>query len=134
MKQVITSGKVDTIPIAEIRPSNDNPRGTVNLDSSFQRLAASVSESGILVPLVVRELKTPDGPIKFELVDGERRFRAAQAVRRLTAPVHIVKSDVDDQDLRRFMFQLHMTREQWEPLAQVKSLSEMYPQTDAGIP
>lgn len=134
MKPVITSSTIATIDISSIRPSHDNPRGAVQFDSSFQRLAASIKEVGILVPLVVRELPKPEGQIKYELVDGERRFRAASAVRRDKAPAHIVKPDVDDRDLRQFMFHLHMTREQWEPLAQVKSLSEMYTQTDAGIP
>jgi ParB/RepB/Spo0J family partition protein len=134
MKQIITSQDVATIPISAVRPSQENPRGIVQQDASFQRLAASIAEVGILVPLVVRELKTTANGIKYELVDGERRFRAAKAVRRELAPAHIVKPDVDDQDLRQFMFHLHMTREQWSPLAQVKSLSEMYPQTDNGIP
>lgn len=133
MKQILTINDITRVPLAEIRASADNPRGAVKQDASFERLVSSIKEVGILVPLVVQLLKQPTGNIKYELVDGERRYLAAQRLRRNDAPAHIVESDVGEEDLRRFMFHLHMTREQWEPLAQVKSLSEMYPDAAKGI-
>jgi hypothetical protein len=84
---------------------------------------------GILVPLVVRELA--DG--KYELIDGERRYLAAKQLRLGKVPAHVVSKVDTSESLRKFMFHLHMTREQWGPLAQCKSLAEMYPELENGI-
>jgi len=117
---------VKLIPLDLIEPNPGNPRGVVETDASFERLVSSINEVGILVPLVVRQL----GPSQFQLVDGERRYLAAKKLRIPRVPTHVLLHGVDTQDLRRYMFHLHMTREQWEPLAQCKSLAEMYPEVD----
>jgi ParB/RepB/Spo0J family partition protein len=131
-----TSGESTSVPLREIRPSPDNPRGKVKLGQSFTRLVDSIKNvGGILVPLVVKKLPNPENGTKYELIDGERRYRAAVSLRLAAVPAHIVESNVPEADLRRFMFHLHMTREQWEALAQVKSLAEMYQQQlSSGIP
>ena len=126
--QEFTSG-VQKIPLDAIQPSPDNPRGQVSIDASFERLVSSIDEVGILVPLVVREL--PEG--RYELVDGERRFLAAKQLRFTEVPAHVLRKLDIAENLRKFMFHLHMTREQWGPLAQCKSLAEMYPALEYGI-
>jgi ParB/RepB/Spo0J family partition protein len=131
----LTTGPTIAVPLAEIRPSPDNPRGKVKLGQSFTRLVDSIKNvGGILVPLVIQKLAHAENGIKYELIDGERRYRAAVSLRLLTVPAHIVEANVTEADLRRFMFHLHMTREQWEAIAQVKSLAEMYKELDPGIP
>jgi hypothetical protein len=123
------------VPLREIRASAHNPRGPVKLGQSFNRLVDSIRSIGdILVPIVVQKLQAPEGDIKYELIDGERRYRAALALRKADAPAHVVESNVPEADLRKFMFHLHMTREQWGALAQVESLAEMYNGVDLGIP
>jgi hypothetical protein len=122
------AGRVTHIRLSDIEASPDNPRGTVQTDASFERLVSSIDEVGILVPLVVRRM--PSG--KYQLVDGERRFLAAHRLRRPEVPAHVIK-DTHPESLRKYMFHLHMTREQWTPLAQCKALAEMYPQLEAGI-
>jgi hypothetical protein len=132
---ILTSNSVRRVSLKEIRASNHNPRGPVKLGQSFNRLVESIKGIGdILVPLVVKKLEKPDGEIKYELIDGERRYRAALALRKTDAPAHIVEANVPEADLRKFMFHLHMTREQWGALAQVESLAEMYKEVDLGIP
>jgi len=123
------TGRRKPIPVADIEVNPENPRGDVPFDSSFERLVSSISEVGILVPLIVRE--KPPG--KFQLVDGERRFRAAQRLNLHKVPAHVLKHDSHLESLRKYMFHLHMTREQWTPLAQCKSLAEMYPELEAGL-
>lgn len=113
-----------------IQASPENPRGTVEEDASFERLVSSIAEVGVLVPIVVREMASG----RFQLVDGERRFLAAQRLRLPKMPAHVLKGNVNKQNLRKYMFHLHMTREQWEPLAQCKSLAEMYPEIQDGLP
>lgn len=61
------------IPVARIRPNPDQPRRRFD-ESELASLAASIREHGVLQPVVVRQAGED-----FELLVGERRFRAAQA-------------------------------------------------------
>jgi ParB-like nuclease domain len=120
---------VSQIRLDLIEASPENPRGSVEDDASFERLVSSIAEVGILVPIVVREM----APGRFQLVDGERRFLAAKKLRLPKVPAHVLSNRLKKQELRKYMFHLHMTREQWEPLAQCKSLAEMYPEVRDGL-
>jgi hypothetical protein len=124
---------VTQIPTDEIQPSAHNPRGEVEKDDSFERLVASIDRVGILVPLVVSELPKARGVIKYELVDGERRFRAARELGRKTVPAHVLRGHTVTRDLRMLMFHLHMTREQWGAMAQCRSLVEAFPELHDGL-
>jgi ParB-like nuclease domain len=129
------TSQVKTIPIEEISVNPDNPRGEFNTtkDPSFERLASSVKQMGVLVPIVVRSLGRTDGQTKYQLVDGERRYWAARSVGRTSVPAHVLSTDVSPVAIRKVMFHLHMTREQWGPWAQCMALSEIYPELDRGI-
>lgn len=121
---------VKSISVDSISPSPDNPRGVVQEDASFERLVSSISEvRAVLVPIVVRETNAG----QYELVDGERRYRAAKRLRLKQIPAHVLDKNFDTDTIRKYMFHLHMTREQWGALAQCKSLAEMYPPIDQGI-
>ena len=75
-------------PIEEIRPNRSQPRKTFS-DEKLEELAASIREKGIIQPLVVRR-KTDH----YELIAGERRWRAAQKAGLREVPVVI--QDVSD--------------------------------------
>ncbi|WP_339096164.1 ParB/RepB/Spo0J family partition protein [Deinococcus sp. VB142] len=60
------------LPISEIRPGEAQPRSYFD-EVALERLAADIGERGILQPVLVRPVGTA-----YELVDGERRWRAAQ--------------------------------------------------------
>jgi ParB family transcriptional regulator, chromosome partitioning protein len=60
------------VPVEEIRPNPYQPRQSMD-DTGLHELSESIREHGVLQPIVVR--RAPDG---YELVAGERRFRAAQ--------------------------------------------------------
>ena len=75
-------------PIEEIRPNRSQPRKTFS-NEKLEELAASIREKGIIQPLVVRR-KTDH----FELIAGERRWRAAQKAGLREVPVVI--QDVSD--------------------------------------
>lgn len=75
-------------PIEEIRPNRSQPRKTFS-DEKLAELAASIREKGIIQPLVVR--KKAD---HYELIAGERRWRAAQKAGLREVPVVI--QDVSD--------------------------------------
>ncbi len=61
------------VPVEQIRPNPDQPRRTFH-PSEMEELAASIREKGIIQPLILRET----GADAFEIVAGERRWRAAQ--------------------------------------------------------
>ena len=133
MKRPRFISRVKLIPLDQIKPSDDNPRGSIIRNESFERLAASVKRVGILVPLVVTELRKPIDGAHYELVDGERRYLAARELRMRRVPVHIVDTRDASAEARRLMFHLHMTREQWEPIAQCRSLIAAYPELESGL-
>jgi ParB family chromosome partitioning protein len=66
---------VKPIPLAQISPNPDQPRKTFN-ENELQELSKSIKEQGVLVPIILREAKNK--PYLYEIVAGERRYRAAQ--------------------------------------------------------
>jgi ParB family chromosome partitioning protein len=64
---------VGTLPVAAIRPGKYQPRTRMN-EQALNELAASIKEQGLMQPLLVR----PVGRDQYELIAGERRWRAAQ--------------------------------------------------------
>lgn len=85
--------RADTmVPIEQIRPNPNQPRRSFDPDD-LADLAASVREKGILQPLIVR----PTGAGGYEIVAGERRWRAAQKAQLHEIPVLI--RDLDDTEV-----------------------------------
>lgn len=88
-----TANPLRRIPVDSIRPNQFQPRKTFN-DDSLKTLAASVAELGVLQPLIVRPV---DGePDKYELIAGERRWRAASIAGLELVPV-LLQDDVNDR-------------------------------------
>jgi ParB family chromosome partitioning protein len=91
------------LPIGSIRPNPRQPR-TVFDEDDMAELVHSIQEIGILQPIVVRPVSAgQDGDVaegvRYELIMGERRWRASQAAGKDTIPA-IVK-ETDDDDLLR---------------------------------
>ena len=83
--------RVTKIAVAQIKPSPFQPR-RVFAPEALDELATSIQHHGVLQPVVVRAL--PQGG--FELIAGERRWRAAQQAGLQTIPV--VQRDVSDRN------------------------------------
>lgn len=80
------------LPIEFLERNADQPR--VHFDeAALQELASSIKEKGLLQPILVREL----GPEKFQIVAGERRWRASQKAGIHEVPV--VVKELDDKDV-----------------------------------
>ena len=77
-------------PIDKIIPNHNQPRQEFDVEE-MENLTRSIRRSGILQPLTVRELE--EG--QYELIAGERRFRAAQAAGLKSVPVYILSVDAD---------------------------------------
>lgn len=134
MKTNQLTSRVTKIKIKSIRVNPENPRGSFRpgKDLSFDRLVSSVAEWDVLVPIVVRKLARHSGEIEYELLDGERRFRAAKKTGRKEIPAHVLDAGSRQSELRKIMFHLHMTREQWGPWAQCLAIAKSYPEIDRG--
>jgi ParB family chromosome partitioning protein len=90
---IITQGPLRQVPVTSISPNQFQPRKAFN-DESLQSLASSVRELGVLQPIIVRPLEGSPG--RFELIAGERRWRAASIAGLDTVPV-LVQDSVNDR-------------------------------------
>lgn len=120
------SNKLETIPVTDIAPSALNPRKFF-AETDLDELAASLRQDGVLQPLVVRPwVDTPDGDgraigadreaaARFELIAGERRWRAAQRAGLETVPA-IVRTDLDDVAVLRLMLVENVQRADLRPI------------------
>ena len=72
------AGDFHMIPLAHITPSTTNPRRSFDAES-IRSLAESIRQHGVLQPILVRpsEVQSESGA-RFEIVAGERRYRAAK--------------------------------------------------------
>lgn len=82
------------IPIESLRPNPDQPRRTFR-EEDLSDLAASIAQKGVLQPLIVRPC--PDAPDEFQIVAGERRWRAAQMAGLHELPV--IQRNLDDTEV-----------------------------------
>jgi len=90
---VVTQGPLRHVPVSSISPNQFQPRKAFN-DESLQSLASSVRELGVLQPIIVRPLE--GDPTRYELIAGERRWRAAGIAGLETVPV-LVQDSVNDR-------------------------------------
>ncbi|MEL6684271.1 MAG: ParB/RepB/Spo0J family partition protein [Pseudomonadota bacterium] len=82
------------VPIEQVQPNPDQPRRTFAEDA-LKELAASIAEKGIIQPLIVRQ--SPADMDIYEIVAGERRWRAAQMAKLHDVPVLL--RDYDDTEV-----------------------------------
>ena len=94
------------VPIEFLRPNPRNPRKTF-ADAELDELAASIKEHGIIQPIVARSLR--GAADQFEIVAGERRWRAAQRAGLHEVP--IVPVEVSDTDALEIMIIENVQRE-----------------------
>jgi ParB family transcriptional regulator, chromosome partitioning protein len=79
------------VPIAHIRPNAFQPRSHFD-EESMASLASSIKAVGLLQPVLVRELQDDDSE-SYELIAGERRWRAARRAGLQTIPVLVQRAD-----------------------------------------
>jgi len=85
------------VPVEAIGPNPLQPRQSLDSES-LAELAASIREHGLIQPLIVTRAERPEGEVKYRLVAGERRWRAARMAGLPTVPV-IVKEATSRQML-----------------------------------
>lgn len=113
------------IPIAEIRPNPKQPRQAFD-EEALEELTSSIREFGVLQPIVVRPLvaaDVADDGIRYELVMGERRLRAAIEVG-LTGISAIVR-ETDDAAMLRDALLENLHRAQLNPLEEAAAYQQL---------
>jgi ParB family chromosome partitioning protein len=126
-------GSADTrrVPLSAIVPSPLQPRRVFS-EEELDELAASIRENGLLQPLVVRPL--PDTDDRFELVVGERRFRALSRLGWDDVPV--IVREASDETLLVLALVENLQREALNPLEEAEgyvALSERFDLNQAAI-
>ncbi|MEW1806888.1 ParB/RepB/Spo0J family partition protein [Pseudarthrobacter sp. NPDC080039] len=109
------------IPVADIHPNRKQPRNVFDEDDMAE-LVHSVREIGVLQPIVVRT-STESGSESYELVMGERRWRAVQAAGLDTIPAII--RDTTDDDLLRDALLENLHRSQLNPLEEAAAYQQL---------
>jgi ParB family transcriptional regulator, chromosome partitioning protein len=109
------------IPVTDIHPNRKQPRSVFDEDDMAE-LIHSVREIGVLQPIVVRT-STEEGGEPFELVMGERRWRAVQAAGLETIPA-IVRDTTDDDLLRDALLE-NLHRSQLNPLEEAAAYQQL---------
>lgn len=110
---------VESIPIVVIFPCKDQPRKTFK-EESIKELADSMEANGLLLPIIIR----PDGVTSFyEIVAGERRYRAAKLLEWETIPAIIKK--VTDEEMLEIQVLENLQREDMSPLDEAAAFQSL---------
>jgi ParB family chromosome partitioning protein len=109
--------RVQKVPLDKIRPSPLQPRKQFS-DESLRELADSIREQGIVQPLIVR----PRGDA-FELIAGERRWRAAQILNLDDVPV--IAREADDRTVLELALIENLQRENLNPIEEAVGYSQL---------
>lgn len=108
------------LDINDIRPNAEQPRSVFNEDE-LRDLANSITEVGVLEPIVVRPKPTPNS--HHELIMGERRWRASRLAGKKTIPA-IVRTTSNEHMLRDALLE-NLQRVQLNPLEEAAAYQQM---------
>ncbi len=114
----VAGARFAELPIASIVPNRVQPR-TVFDEEALGELETSIREVGLLQPIVVRTV----GPDRYELIMGERRWRASTNVGLTTIPAII--RDTPDTDMLRDALLENLHRSQLNPLEEAAAYSQL---------
>ncbi|HEX7982503.1 MAG TPA: ParB/RepB/Spo0J family partition protein [Duganella sp.] len=110
--------------VTQMQAGKYQPRTRMD-EGGLQELAASIKSQGIMQPILVRPVGTNKltGEIKYEIIAGERRFRAAQIAGLEVLPVLV--RDVDDQAAAAMALIENMQREDLNPLEEAQGIHRL---------
>lgn len=114
------AARPQTVPVAQLRPGAGQPRRDFD-DAALDGLAASVRARGVLQPLIVRPCPDEDG--RFEIVAGERRWRAAQRAGLHEVPVLV--RDFDDREAREAALIENVQRQDLNPVEEAAGYARL---------
>ena len=111
-----------TLPVTELVAGQYQPRTRMD-EGALYELAESIKSQGVMQPILVRELKSGDNAGKYEIIAGERRFRASKLAGLDTVPVLV--RDVPDEAAAAMALIENMQREDLNPLEEAQGLQRL---------
>ncbi|MGO3859396.1 ParB/RepB/Spo0J family partition protein [Neisseriaceae bacterium CLB008] len=112
------SDRLTTLAIADIRPGRYQPRVQID-DEALEDLAQSIREQGVIQPVIVRE----SGLDKYEIIAGERRWRASQLAGLTQIPA-VIKSISDETALAMGLIE-NIQRQNLNPIEEAEGLKRL---------
>jgi ParB family chromosome partitioning protein len=116
------SGAPSALPVAQIQAGKYQPRTRMD-DGSLAELAASIKSQGIMQPVLVRPIDLSATGARYEIIAGERRFRAAQLAGLDEIPVLV--REVDDQNAAAMALIENIQREDLNPLEEAQGIARL---------
>lgn len=111
--------RLQQLPVEQLRPGRYQPRGAMDADA-LDELAASIRSQGVVQPIVVRPV---DGGKGYEIIAGERRWRAAQIAELEKVPV--VVRDVPDRAAIAIALIENIQREDLNPIEESQAIRRL---------
>ena len=115
---VVAGAYFAELPITQVRPNARQPRQVFE-EEALAELVHSIREVGLLQPVVVRK----SGDDSYELIMGERRWRASQQAGRDTIPA--IVRETDDNDMLRDALLENLHRSQLNPLEEAAAYGQL---------
>ena len=117
-------GAPSTLAVTQLQAGKYQPRTRMD-EGGLNELAASIKTQGIMQPILVRPIgqDSLSGQVKYEIIAGERRFRAAKLAGLETIPVLV--RDVDDQSAAAMALIENMQREDLNPLEEAQGIQRL---------
>lgn len=109
----LTLNNVDELPLADIRPNPYQPRKSFD-EAALQELADSIRQTGVFQPIIVR--KSVNG---YEIITGERRFRASKLAGKKTIPA--IVREFEDPEMMEIAVLENLQREDLTPLDEAQA-------------
>ncbi|WP_150428346.1 ParB/RepB/Spo0J family partition protein [Dechloromonas sp. CZR5] len=111
-----------SLPIERLKPGKYQPRTRMDQES-LDELAASIKAQGVMQPILVRAVDKTPGAERYEIVAGERRWRASQQAGLAEVPV-LVRDIPDEQALAMALIE-NIQRENLNPLEEAQGLQRL---------
>lgn len=111
--------KSSTLRLSEIEPRRDQPRKVFDAEALSQ-LADSIAVNGLIQPIIVREKQDSDF---YQIIAGERRWRAAKMAGLTEVPVVIL--DVDDKKVAEYALIENIQREDLNPIEEARGFRSL---------
>ena len=116
--QMLREEEVITLPISRVEPRQDQPRDHFD-EERLQDLAASISRHGLIQPVIVRRLDSGE----YQIIAGERRWRAARLAGLTEIPVRVLQAD--DQSVAELALVENLQREDLNPMEEARGYQKL---------
>lgn len=113
-----TQGELRSLTVTQLQPGKYQPRTRMD-EASLRELADSIKVQGLMQPILVREV----GPERYEIIAGERRWRAAQLAGMSAVPA-VVKVVPDEAALAMALIE-NIQREDLNPLEEATGIQRL---------